>query len=129
MSGFLLRLALSAFGLWLAAALLAGVQFAGAGSLFAAALLLGFVNAVVRPLVVLLTLPITLVTLGLFLLVVNGAMLLVVSALLPGFHLADLGSATLAALVVSITSWFGSSQVGGSATRRDVIVVSRRRRP
>ena len=72
MPGFFLRVLITALGLWLAATLLDGVRIAGPLSLVLAALLLGFVNAFVRPLVVLLTLPLTLVTLGLFLFVVNA---------------------------------------------------------
>ena len=129
MSGFLLRLAISALGLWLAAAIVPGVELAGTATLVAAALLLGFVNAVVRPLLVLLTLPITVATLGLFLLVINGIMLLGVSTLLPGFDVAGFRAAMLAALVVSITSGFASWQIGRSGMRREVIVVRRRRQP
>src|SRR5262245_18882891 len=79
---FLLRTAISALGLWLADQLLAGISFDGTRTLVAAALLLGVANAVVKPLAVVLTLPITLLTLGLFLLVINAAMLGLVAALL-----------------------------------------------
>jgi putative membrane protein len=124
MSGFLVRLLIAALGLWLAQALVPGVVIHGKGTLLVAALLLGIVNAFVRPLVVLLTLPITIVTLGFFLWVVNAAMLGLVAALLDGFTLAGLGSALLGALVVSFTGWIASWYVGSSG-RVEVMVVRR----
>jgi len=128
MFGFLLRLVIAAFGLWLADQLIGGVSIDGTGTLFLAALLLGVVNAVVRPIFVLLTFPLTLVTLGLFLLVVNAAMLGLVAALLPGFHLAGFWSALLGSIVVSIVSWLASAWIGPSG-RFEVLVVERRPRP
>lgn len=125
MSGFVVRLLIAALGLWLAQALVPGVEIRGAGTLFVAALLLGFVNAVVRPLIVVLTLPITVVTLGLFLWVVNAMMLGLVAALLDGFTLAGFGSALLGALVVSVTGWIASWYVGSSG-RFEVMIVQRR---
>ena len=125
MSGFLVRLLIAALGLWLAQAIVPGVEIHGAGTLFVAALLLGFVNAVVRPLVVILTLPITVVTLGLFLWVVNALMLSLVAALLDGFTLAGFGSALLGALIVSVTGWIASWYVGPSG-RFEVMIVQRR---
>jgi putative membrane protein len=124
MSGFLIRLLISALGLWLAQALIPGVEIRGTGTLLVAALLLGFVNAFVRPLVILLTLPITVLTLGLFLWVVNAAMLGLVAKLLDGFDLHGLGSALLGALVVSCTSWIASWYVGASG-RFEVMIVRR----
>jgi putative membrane protein len=128
MFGFLLRLVIAAFGLWLADQLIDGVSIDGPGTLFLAAFLLGVVNAVVRPIFVLLTFPLTLVTLGLFLLVVNAAMLGLVAALLPGFHLAGFWSALLGSIVVSIVSWLASAWIGPSG-RFEVLVVERRPRP
>jgi putative membrane protein len=114
MKGFLLRLAISALGLWVAAQVVSGMRFDGWGSLVAAALLLGVANAFVRPLVILLTLPLTIVTLGLFLLVVNGLMLMLVAWLLPGFQLAGLGAAVLGAIVAGLTGWVASAWIGPS---------------
>jgi putative membrane protein len=74
-----------------------------------AAVLLGVCNAVVRPVLVILTLPITLLTLGLFLLVVNAAMLALVAWMLPGFSIAGFGPALFGALIVSLTGIIGSS--------------------
>lgn len=126
MPGFMLRLLIAAFGLWLAAKLVPGVRFDGAWTLAGAALLLGVVNAVVRPIAILLTLPVTIVTLGLFLWVVNAAMLGLVAALLDGFHLAGFGSALLAAMIVSITGWIASWWVGPTG-RVEVMVVQAQR--
>ncbi|MCC6763787.1 MAG: phage holin family protein [Deltaproteobacteria bacterium] len=124
MPGFVVRLLIAALGLWLAQALVPGVEIRGAGTLLVAALLLGIVNAVVRPAIVLLTLPITVVTLGLFLWVVNAAMLSLVAALLEGFTLAGFGAALLGALVVSCTGWIASWYVGPSG-RFEVMIIRR----
>ena len=125
MVGFLLRLAISAFGLWVAARIVPGMRFDGTGTLFVAAFLLGMINAFVRPLVVLLTLPITVLTLGLFLLLVNGLMLALVAWLLPGFELAGLGAAVLGAVVSGLVAWFASSLIGPSG-RVEVLAIERR---
>jgi len=111
MNGFLLRAAIVALGLWLASMIVSGVTFASPGVLIAAALLLGFINAFVRPILVFLTLPITLVTFGLFLLVLNGLMIELVAHLLPGFTVAGLWPAILTSLVISLTSWATSKYV------------------
>jgi putative membrane protein len=124
MSGFLIRLLIAALGLWVAQAIVPGVEIHGTGTLLVAAVLLGIVNAFVRPLIVLLTLPITVLTLGLFLWVVNAAMLGLVAALLDGFTLAGLGSALLGALVVSLTGWIASWYVGPSG-RFEVMIIRR----
>jgi putative membrane protein len=122
MAGFLVRTLICALGLWLAAALVPGIWFRGPGVLLLAAVLLGVVNALVRPVAILLTLPITLVTLGLFLLVVNAAMLALVAALLDGFDLAGFWSALLGSLVVSATGSIASWWIGPRG-RVEVIVV------
>jgi len=105
---FLLRTALSALGLWIATALVGGLQIDGPGTLVLAALLLGVCNAVVRPLLILLTLPATILSLGLFLLVINAVVLALVAAMLPGFAIAGFGSALLGAIIVGLTGWIGS---------------------
>jgi putative membrane protein len=114
MKGFLLRLLITAFGLWAAATIVPGVEIVGWRDLLVSALLLGIVNAVIRPVILILTLPLTVLTLGLFILVVNGISLAIVAGLVPGFHVAGLLSATLGACVVGLTGWFASSFVGGS---------------
>ncbi len=114
MRGFLLRLLITALGLWAASAIVHGIVFSGFGTLIIAALLLGIVNAVIRPLILILTLPLTLLTLGLFILIVNGISLALVAALVPGFSVSGLWAATLGAIVVSLTSWLGSAFVGST---------------
>ncbi|MBI4499813.1 MAG: phage holin family protein [Gemmatimonadetes bacterium] len=112
MRGFFARLLMTAFGLWLADLLLSGISFDGALPLFIAAALLGIVNAFVRPVVILLTLPFTLLTLGLFIFVINGMMILLVAWFMPSFHVSGLGSAILASIIVGLTGWAASSYVG-----------------
>ena len=125
MVGFILRTLITAFGLWLAAALLPGISIDGPGTLFLAALLMGLVNALVRPLAVFFTLPLTLLTLGLFLLVINAAMFGLVAAMLDGFRVAGFFSALLGWLVVSLTSTVASWYIGPSG-RYQVLIVERR---
>ena len=106
---FLLRAALGALGLWVAARFVPGIDIRGTGTLLGAALVLGLVNAVVRPVLVFLTLPITILTLGLFLLVVNAATFALVAWFFEGFRVGGFFPALLGALVVSVTGWIGSS--------------------
>lgn len=127
MIGFLLRLLVVAFGLWLAAELVSGIEVHGLWTLLGAALLLGVVNAVVRPLLVILTLPITLLTLGLFLLVVNAAMLGLVAWMFDNFTIAGFWPAVLGSIVVSLVGWFASYFIGPRG-RVEVIVLRHRRR-
>jgi putative membrane protein len=114
MMGFLSRLLITALGLWAATLIVPGVHVGGVGNLLVAALVLGLVNAVIRPILLILTLPLTLVTLGLFILVVNGISLALVAWLVPGFYVSGIGSAILGAVVVGLTSWFASTFVGSS---------------
>jgi len=114
MRGFLVRLVITALGLWVADQLLPGIAFASTGALIVSALVLGFVNALIRPVIFVLTLPLTILTLGLFILIVNGISLALVAWLVPGFHVAGLWSATGGAIIVSLTSWVASHFVGGS---------------
>ncbi len=117
MSSFLARLLITAFGLWLADQLLSGIRFDTASSLLIAAFLLGVVNAIVRPIVVFLTFPVTFLTLGLFIFVINGAMVLLVARLMPTFHTDGLVTAIIASVIVSLTSW-GANKFIGQESRR-----------
>ena len=90
MRGFFFRLIITALGLWAAAAIIPGVRIDDWRTLIIGALLLGIVNAVIRPIILILTLPLTVLTLGLFILVVNGISLSLVAWVLPGFHIAGL---------------------------------------
>lgn len=125
MPGFWARLLVTAVGLMIASGLVSGIAFSGLGSLFFAALVLGCVNAVVRPVVVLLTIPFTLVTLGFFLFVVNAAMLGLTAFLVPGFSVAGFGSALFGSIIVSITGMFASWYIGPRGTV-DVLIVGGR---
>jgi putative membrane protein len=112
MTGFILRAVIAALGLWLATEWVSGVHIESAGSLVIAGILLGVVNAVIRPLAIILTFPLTIVTLGLFLLIVNAGMVALVAWLLPGFNLDGFGPAFWSALIVSLTSWVASWFIG-----------------
>ncbi len=109
MTNFILRAAIAAVGLWLATEWLAGIEVDTPATLLLAAVLLGLVNAILRPLAIILTLPITLVTLGFFLLVLNAGMLALVAAMLPGMTIAGFWAAFMGALIVSVVSWVGNA--------------------
>lgn len=113
MTGFILRACISALGLWLATRLVSGILIDDAWTLVLAGFLLGVINAIVRPIAIVLTLPITILTLGLFLLVVNTAMVALVAVMLPGFHIfGGFWSALATAVIVGITGWIGSALIG-----------------
>lgn len=103
--GFLLRLVVNAAALWVAAQLVPGIVVTGLTPLLLAALVLGLINAIVRPVLLILTLPLTLVTLGLFIFVLNAFCLWLTSRIVPGLDVQTFGAALLGALVVSIVSW------------------------
>ena len=124
MTGFFLRAAIVALGLWLATQIFDGLQFDGPGTLLAAALLLGIVNAIIRPIAVILTLPLTLLSLGLFLLVINAGMLALVAALLTGFSISSFWTALGGSLIVSLTSWLASGMIANSG-RVEVITMKK----
>jgi putative membrane protein len=113
MTGFVLRALISAVGLWIATRWVSGIVIDDAGTLVLAGALLGIINAIIRPIAIVLTLPITILTLGLFLLVVNAGMVALVAAILPGFHIfGGFWSAFGTALIVWITGWIGSWLIG-----------------
>jgi putative membrane protein len=120
MAGFILRGLIAALGLWAATEILDGFIINSPWTLVGAGLLLGVVNAIVRPFALLLSLPALLLTLGLFLLIVNAAMLGLVALMLPGFKIAGFWTAVGGALIVSIVSWVGSWFIG-SRGRVEVI--------
>ena len=124
MNGIILRTLIIMLGLFLASAIIPGVQITGTGSVILAAILLGLVNAFVRPVAFVLTLPITIVTLGLFLLVLNAAMFGLVAAMLDGFVVAGFWSAIFGAIVVSLTITIASWYIGPSG-RYEVFIVRR----
>ena len=101
----LLRIAVVGLGLWIAGEIVPGVAIAGLPTLIMAAAVLGFLNAIVKPILVLLSLPFILVTLGLFLFVLNAATFALAAWLFEGFRVDGFGSALLGSIVVSIASW------------------------
>lgn len=127
MRGYLLRTIITAVGLLLAATLVPGIDISGPGTLVMAALLMGLVNALVRPILVLVTLPLTIITLGLFLLVINAAVFGLVAAILEGFRVSGFLAAFVGWLIVSITSTVASWYIGPDG-RYKILIVQRRRR-
>jgi putative membrane protein len=116
MGGFVIRAVISALGLWIASLVVPGLSFTGhpiAGvsghwvTLIETAVLLGLANAVVRPILVILTFPITVLTLGLFLLIINAGMIELVAHFLHGFHVRDFKTAIFTAIVTGVISWIG----------------------
>jgi putative membrane protein len=124
MQGIVLRTLITMLGLFLASALVPGVSISGAWTFILAAVLLGLVNAFVRPIAFVLTLPITLITLGLFLFVLNAAMFGLVAAMLDNFVVTGFWSALFGAIIVGITSTIASWYIGPDG-RVEVIVVKR----
>jgi putative membrane protein len=117
MTGFFLRALFAGLGLWLASRIVPGVSASGWQTIAIGAVLLGLVNAVVRPVVVFLTLPITLLTLGLFLLVVNAAMLGLVAYILPGLAVNGFWAGIFGTIVIGVVSWFGHLLLGEGGER------------
>lgn len=124
MNGILVRLSITAVGLWLAEQLVSGIRVEDTLTLVFAAIGLGIINAVVRPIAVILTIPITVLSLGLFLWVINAGMLSLTSAFVAGFEVASFGSALIGAAIVSLTGWIGNAFVG-DAGRFEVVRVER----
>jgi putative membrane protein len=114
---FLIHWGLTSLSLWIASFLFKGIKFADASSLIIAALMLGFVNAIFRPILIVLTLPLTMLTLGLFLLVINALMLMLVSALIRGFSVANFWTAFFASIFISVLSFLlGIFLFGGAVS-------------
>lgn len=105
MVAFFVHLVVTALLLIVVSYLIRGVEVKGFGAALVAALVLGLANAFVRPLVVLFTLPATIVTLGLFLLVINALMLMLVSAVVPGFRIRSFGSAFFGSIVLALLNF------------------------
>jgi putative membrane protein len=101
---FLLHWGITALALWVASHVFRGIKFASSAALIVSALLLGFANAIVKPLLIVLTLPLTLLTFGLFLLVINALMILLVSSLVTGFKVSSFWTAFFASIFISVLS-------------------------
>lgn len=122
MTSFLLHWVVTAAALWVASRIVPGVVIASPTALVIGALVLGLVNTVVRPVLTFLTLPLTILTLGLFYLVVNGAAFGLAAALVPGFGVASFLAAILGAFVTGLAAWV----VGAIVKPRAIPAPSRR---
>jgi len=109
MKGILIRWIINAAALILASHVIKGIEVDHVLAAFVAAAVLGIMNAVVRPILILLTLPITLLTLGLFILIINGFMLYVAGAVVRGFHVTGFWSSVFGALFLSVISWIANA--------------------
>ena len=124
MLGFFIRAIVVALGLWLATLWVPGVYIDSPSTLILAGLLLGIVNSIVRPIAIVLTLPMTIITLGFFLLVINAGMVALVAWMLPGMHVTGFWAAFWTAVLVSLVSMVGSWFVG---PRGKIEVIVKRR--
>jgi putative membrane protein len=124
--GFLVRVLVNALAIWLATEIVPGIEARSTTTVLIAALVLGLVNAIVRPILLVLTLPLTLVTLGLFLFVLNALCLWLTSAVVPGFDVRGFWPAFGGALLVSALSWVVNGFV---SDRGRVVVITDRERP
>jgi putative membrane protein len=116
---FLLHWAITSLSLWVASYVFSGIKFANVSALIISALLLGLANALVRPLLILLTLPLTLVTFGFFLLVINALMILLVSSLVAGFTVSGFWTAFFASIFIAVLSFLlGSFVLTGNPPMR-----------
>lgn len=128
MRGLLLRWLILAVAIMLAAYLFNGIQIAGFGTALFAALALGILNALFRPVLLILTLPINILTLGLFTFVINAVLLLMTSGLIGGLVVSSFGSALLGSLIISVVSWLLSSFINDHGRIESVdIELSQRR--
>ena len=126
MQGIIVRMLVTAVGLALAAWVVPGITVSGPGTLLLAALLMGIVNGFVRPVVIVLTLPLTLATFGLFLLVVNAGMFGLVAWMLSGFAVSGFLAALFGWIIVSVFAWLASWYIGPQG-RYEVIIIERGR--
>ncbi len=124
MLGILIRTVITGLGIWLAAYLVPGVSASSTGALVWAAIALGLINAFVRPILVVLTLPFTIVTLGLFLLILNAGMLNLAGWFVDGFDVVGFWSSVFGAIIISVVSGLCSRFIGPKG-RYEVLVVRR----
>jgi putative membrane protein len=117
---FLLHWIITGLSLWVASLLFKGLKFDGAGSLIVSALLLGLANALVKPLLIVLTLPLTLVTFGLFILVINALMILLVAWVVKGFKVSGFWTAFFASIFISLLSVLMGALVSEGDPRTEI---------
>lgn len=121
--GFLIRVLINAVAIYVVAAVVPGLEVSGVLAAIGAGLVLGLVNAIVRPILVVLTLPVTLLTLGLFIFVLNGVCLWLTSLLVKGFAVHGFWAAIFGALLISVVSWILNAFV---SDRGRLVVITRR---
>ncbi|HYJ04747.1 MAG TPA: phage holin family protein [Chthoniobacterales bacterium] len=121
MRHFVFRWLITTVAVMVAAAFISGIRYDSTGALIAAALLLGILNAFVRPVLLILGAPLILLTLGFFILIVNALMLYWVPGLISGFHVDSFGSAFWGAILIGIVSWILSAFFRGSDGRVHVL--------
>ena len=121
MTAFVIRWLVTTIAVLVAAHLIPGISYDGWGALLGASLLLGIINAFVRPILLLLSLPFIIVTMGLFIFVINALLLLLVSKIVPAFQVAGFWSAFFGAIIISLVSWILSSFFRGSDGKIHVI--------
>ncbi|MBI5252465.1 MAG: phage holin family protein [Desulfomonile tiedjei] len=122
MSGVLVRWLITTIAILVIPYVLSGVRVEGFWSALLGAAVLGILNALVRPLLILLTLPLTIVTLGFFILVINALLFQLAGALVPGLYVSSFWSALFASIIVSIVSWIMNSMVAGGGSDRTIVV-------
>jgi putative membrane protein len=123
--GFVVRILVNALAIWLATAIVPGIEARSLLTILGAGLVLGVINALVRPVLLVLTFPLTLVTLGLFLFVLNAFCLWLTSALVKGFEVRGFWAALFGSIVVSVVSWVVTAFV---SDRGRIVVITERGR-
>ena len=122
MPGILIRWFITTLAIVIVPYVSSGVRVEGLGTALAAGAILGILNAVVRPVLILLTLPLTVVTIGLFIFVINALLFQFAAAIVPGMHVESFWSALFASIIVSIVSWILNSAIAGGPGEETIIV-------
>lgn len=122
MPGILIRWLITTLAILMVPYLVSGVKVEGFGAALAVAAILGILNALVRPVLIILTLPLTILTLGVFILIINALLFQLAGALVSGIHVASFWSAFFSSIIVSLVSWILNSAVAGGGGERTVIV-------
>jgi putative membrane protein len=122
MPGILIRWLITTLAIVIVPHVISGVRVEGLGTALAAGAILGILNALIRPVLIILTLPLTVVTIGLFIFVINALLFEFAAAIVPGMHVDSFWSALFASIVVSIVSWILNSAIAGGAGEKTVIV-------
>lgn len=126
MKGLFVRWLMLTVAIMAAAYLLPGIEVEGVFSAFFAAAILGILNALLRPLLLLLTLPLNILSLGLFTFVINALMLMMASGVISGFHIAGFWSAIFGSLIIGVVSWLLTSMINDQG-KMEVITLQQRR--